>query len=214
MGLSLLVMGTILDDVTACSDAIRATEDMWMLTAFLLYILLNSFTMMNMLVGILVEVVGNTAEGEKQRLLQEGVKESIMTIFTQMDQDCSGMISKEEFQQMKHDAKVMEALSDLDINEPQFDKYVQLLFQSDDNGVCASLSCEKLLDAICRLRPGTAVSALDFASFRQSVSGSQTSVKARIQRIETLFAEVDQLALENNEATACNVPAPAAANAT
>merc|ERR1719394_664002 len=47
--LSLLVMGTILDDVTACSDVIRESENYAMLLAFILYILLNSFTMMNML---------------------------------------------------------------------------------------------------------------------------------------------------------------------
>jgi hypothetical protein len=78
--LSLLVMGTILDDVTACADTIRSTDNLFMLAAFIMYILINSFTMMNMLVGILVEVVGNTAEGEQTRGLEESVKENIMSI--------------------------------------------------------------------------------------------------------------------------------------
>ncbi|CAE7721128.1 Cacna1g [Symbiodinium microadriaticum] len=54
--LTLLIMGTILDDVTECADIIHAQNNIWMLAAFIFYILLNSFMMLNMLVGILVEV--------------------------------------------------------------------------------------------------------------------------------------------------------------
>jgi len=184
--LSLLVMGTILDDVTACTDAIRRSENWLMLAAFIIYILLNSFTMMNMLVGILVEVVGNTAEGESNRTMETGVREAIGTIFAQMDKDKSGAISREEFSRMKRDPKVMLALRELDVQERQFDMYVDLLFQPDEDGITPNLTYKKLIDCIVRLRPGTAVNALDFASFKQSVLQSQSLLRERIVHIESM----------------------------
>eukprot|EP00931_Biecheleriopsis_adriatica_P107292 TRINITY_DN8163_c0_g1_i1.p1 TRINITY_DN8163_c0_g1~~TRINITY_DN8163_c0_g1_i1.p1 ORF type:complete len:581 (-),score=149.62 TRINITY_DN8163_c0_g1_i1:117-1859(-) len=200
--LTLLIMGTILDDVTLCSDTVRNQNNMWMLAAFILYILLNSFMMLNMLVGILVEVVGSTAEAETARVAQEQAREAIMTIFTQMDSDGSGLITKEEFADMKLDSKVMAALQDLGIKEKQFDTYVQLLFQppagpsgeSSPAGVGAmpegheaqSMSFEALLEAICRLRPGAAVNLLDWSTFKTAVLKSDDELKERMRRLEEI----------------------------
>mmetsp|Transcript_68772 Transcript_68772/g.212667 ORF Transcript_68772/g.212667 Transcript_68772/m.212667 type:complete len:485 (+) Transcript_68772:502-1956(+) len=184
--LSLLVMGTILDDVTAATDAIRRSEKWLMLAAFIIYILLNSFTMMNMLVGILVEVVGSTAEGENSRMVEEGVREAINTIFSQMDKDKSGSISREEFSRMKRDPQVMKALQELDVKEKQFDMYVELLFKPDEDGTTPNLTFKKLIDCIVRLRPGTSVNALDFASFKQGILQSHALLRERVVRIEEM----------------------------
>jgi voltage-gated sodium channel len=188
--LSLLVMGTILDDVTQCTDAIRATNKPQMLAFFILYILVNSFTMMNMLVGILVEVVENTAEGEKQRFIEEKVKESIMRIFTEMDTDGSGYITKEEFLKMRGCKGVMTSLQELDIKEKQFDMYVDLLFQPDERGKSTSLRKQDLIDCIIRLRPASTVSALDFAAFKQSIFTSLNSMGDRVGRIERICGQL------------------------
>jgi hypothetical protein len=130
--LSLLVMGTILDDVTACTDAIRATKNMWMLLAFIMYILINSFTMMNMLVGILVEVMARIADGEQQKILEDGVRDSMMRVLSSIDEDKSETVTKSEFARMRRDPSVMEELHLLGIKEKHFDQYIELLFETDD----------------------------------------------------------------------------------
>mmetsp|Transcript_69266 Transcript_69266/g.150761 ORF Transcript_69266/g.150761 Transcript_69266/m.150761 type:complete len:564 (+) Transcript_69266:124-1815(+) len=183
--LTLLVMGTILDDVTACTDTIRASGNYMMLLCFIVYILLNSFTMMNMLVGILVEVVGSTAEGEKNRMLEENVRESIRTIFGKMDQDGSGVISRNEFLKNARHRTVMKALEELNIKDKEFETYVEIMFEEgkDDEGI----AFDKLLNTILRLRPGTAVSALDFAAFKQLVTNSHGVMKERVVKVEMLL---------------------------
>eukprot|EP00405_Crypthecodinium_cohnii_P050441 CAMPEP_0206609454 /NCGR_PEP_ID=MMETSP0325_2-20121206/53800_1 /ASSEMBLY_ACC=CAM_ASM_000347 /TAXON_ID=2866 /ORGANISM="Crypthecodinium cohnii, Strain Seligo" /LENGTH=292 /DNA_ID=CAMNT_0054127751 /DNA_START=229 /DNA_END=1104 /DNA_ORIENTATION=+ len=216
--LSLLVMGTILDDVTACTDAIRASGSVSMLTCFLLYILLNSFTMMNMLVGILVEVVGNTAEAEKKAAVETNVRESVRTVFEQMDADGSGRISRAEFLSMKSDRKVMKALDHLDIHEKHFDHYVDLLFQpqheldigDEDEG--PTLSFEELLDCILRLRPRARISSLDFASFKQAILSSMSVSRDRISRIEGLLTRMAQIPFESDDddlSSRCSFMSPA-----
>lgn len=184
---NLLIMGTILDDVTYCTDTIRATGSMTMLVFFIFYILLNSFTMMNMLVGILVEVVGSTAEGERARIAEEQVKESINVIFHKMDRDGSGLISREEFEQMRKNKQVQKSLQRMDIKGKQFDMFVELLFEADEDGNERSLGKDKLLNMILRLRPGTPVSALDFAALKQLVHSSHVKMRSRVNQIEKML---------------------------
>lgn len=198
--LSLLVMGTILDDVTACTDAIRASGSMVYLTIFILYILINSFTMMNMLVSMIVEVMHNTADGEQQRAVEEGVRESMMSILMSIDQDKSGTITRREFEKMRNEEKVMKELKNLGIKEKHFDQYIQLLFEEeqDDDEDCLQaevldpeekkIGFKALLDGLCRLRPGQSVKALDFASFRHKITRSQDRIRDQVSQVERLTA--------------------------
>lgn len=188
--MALLVMGTILDDVTACTMAIRNTEKMGMLVLFILYIIINSFMMMNMLVGILVEVVGSTAQGEKQRFAEDEVNNSMMDIFETMDKDGSGLISRQEFVEMRHSDSVMKSLQQLGIKEKQFEMYTELLFQPGEDGEPTSLRKQDLIDCMLRLQPSSNVSALDFAAFKQSVFTSLDAMKDRVTAIEMACSQL------------------------
>mmetsp|Transcript_88436 Transcript_88436/g.156840 ORF Transcript_88436/g.156840 Transcript_88436/m.156840 type:complete len:614 (+) Transcript_88436:31-1872(+) len=199
--LNLLIMGTILDDVTAASDIIRANESYGMVGVFIVYIMLNSFMMLNMLVGILVEVVGNTAQAEIERLEQQKAQESIITIFHQLDSDGSGQITKDEFKGMKDDESVMEALQELGIKEKHFDNYTQLLFNpiNPDGTIGESqpMSFKTLLDAICRLRPGTCVNLLDFSTLKMTAAKSHENLQARMSRLDkSILSRSDTLRVQ------------------
>jgi len=182
--LSLLIMGTILDDITQATNAIRATQNFAMLAAFLFYVILNSFTMLNMLVGILVEVMGSTADSEKESLNRSIAEELIEEIFKQIDADHSGRVTSEEFKMMSKEAHVMKSLAGLGIKERQFGMYHQLLFQKQDSGEAPSLSYQQFLDAISRMRPGSAINALDFVTFKESVLASQMSLQENLVSME------------------------------
>ncbi|CAJ1435356.1 unnamed protein product, partial [Effrenium voratum] len=101
------------------------------------------------------EVVGSTAEAESRRASKEQAADAILTIFTSMDSDGSGLITKDEFATMKYDSQVMSALRDLGIKDKQFDVYVQLLFQptgvtqSHSTGDSVAMGLEALVEALC-----------------------------------------------------------------
>merc|ERR1719440_503230 len=98
---SLFIYGTVLDDVTACTDTIRGTENNFMLSLFLVFILISSFTILNMLIGILCEVVSATAESEKLKAKENSCKEAITQLFDRLDQDANGSITEKEFMEME-----------------------------------------------------------------------------------------------------------------
>jgi len=188
---SLFIMGAVLDDVTVAATAIRITENYWMLAAFIVFILISSFMMLNMLIGILVEVVGATAEGEREKAITTNVREAIGEIFTNMDKDNNHAISRSEFLEMRKDKRVMDALSDLDILSSHFKLYAELFFKKEDgNGEVPSLTFDELVNMILRLRPGSFVSALDFAAFAKTITGIHDRVKDRVLSLERLCREL------------------------
>merc|ERR1719491_2045693 len=191
---SLFIYATILDDVTQATNAIRASENWWMLTAFMFVILISSFMMLNMLIGVLVEVVGATAEGEREKAIESNIREAIGHIFSNMDQDSNKEISRGEFLAMRKHKAVMDALGELDIHSAHFNLYAELLFrpseEQESGGVVPGISYEKLVSMILRLRPGSFVSALDFAAFAKSITGIHDRVKERIIGLENLCEEM------------------------
>merc|ERR1719491_1417745 len=196
---SLFIYATILDDVTQATNAIRASENWWMLTAFMFVILISSFMMLNMLIGVLVEVVGATAEGEREKAIESNIREAIGHIFSNMDQDSNKEISRGEFLAMRKHKAVMDALGELDIHSAHFNLYAELLFrpseEQESGGVVPGISYEKLVSMILRLRPGSFVSALDFAAFAKTIPGIHDRIKGRVMKVESICME---LAWETN----------------
>lgn len=192
---SLFIMGTILDDITACTNSIRSDKKggKWipMLIAFILFVLISSFTILNMLIGILCEVVGATGEGERAKNLEQRVRIAINQLFEQMDKDKNGKITREEFLSMRRHKNVMDALKDLDIKQKHFDMYADLLFKPEEEGAPApTFDWEKTINMIMRLRPGTTVSALDFASFQMAVFKNHENMKQHIAKIERMCCKL------------------------
>lgn len=195
---ALFIYGTILDDVTYCTDAIRGEKSTVYLGLFIVFILISSFTILNMLIGILCEVVSATAESEKAKAAEGGVRDAITELFHKLDLDGSGNISEDEFMHMRDDPAVKEALEDMDIYDRYFNKYCQILFHANDEEEnpgeddekkppkkpsCPSIDFETLINMILRLSPGNHINALDFSLLQASIDRTQENLRDRILAI-------------------------------
>jgi len=188
----LFIMGTILDDMTACTNSIRSSKKAnLMMVFFVIFVLVSSFTMLNMLIGILCEVVTATSEGERTKAQEDQVRTAIGNLFKQLDEDGNGTISRKEFLSMKDDKSVKDALAELDVNTKHFDMYAELLFTPPEDGApIPSMNIDNTINMIMRLRPGSKVSALDFASFQQGVFLNHSTMKHHINRIDKMMSRV------------------------
>lgn len=195
----LFIMGTILDDITACTNTIRSTEKATiMMTAFFVFVLVSSFTMLNMLIGILCEVVTATSEGERAKSSEAFIRESMGKLFATMDVDGSGTISRKEFMMMKDDKEVRAALQNLEVQTKHFDMYADLMFQDPDS----VMDMDQTINMIMRLRPGSKVSALDFASFQQILFKNAGSLKTQISGIDRMICKYVAFDPDEEEAIA------------
>merc|ERR550514_947780 len=84
----------------------------------IVYVLLSMFTLLNMLIGVLCEVVSKTMAEEENNIRFEAVKDMMSDVFAEVDTDGSGMLSGAEFEDMCTDDFFLEALSLLEI-EPR-----------------------------------------------------------------------------------------------
>jgi hypothetical protein len=200
---TLFIMGTILDDVTVATNAIRETKNWFMLALFIVFILISSFTILNMLIGILCEVVSATADGEQRKAMESTVREALTALFTKLDKDGSGHVSKEEFLEVVGDETVKKALDEMEVNESHFHKYCTILFQEDEDNPNPSIDFDTLIGMILRLRPGNHISALDFSLLEAALDKSQEKLRDRILRIKAMIRTV---------ASTANKPKPSKAD--
>jgi len=113
----LFIGGTLLDDITAFTDIVLQSPISYMLAVWYLFVLLSSFTVLNMLIGVLCEVVTETATDEQEKMIISQVGNSMVEVFAELDEDRSGLISSVEFDMMKENDKVSEALELLGISK-------------------------------------------------------------------------------------------------
>lgn len=186
----LFIMGTILDDLTKCTNTIRGTSESGiMLMVFIVFVLISSFTMLNMLIGILCEVVQATAEAERLKSSTARIREAISSLFLKLDEDESGTISRDEFLNMSGDREVIGALSTLKVKPKHFGRYAEIMFNDTDDGSeeGGSMSLASVCDLIMQLRPGAKVCALDFAEFKRLVDKSDFQIRRAIIRVDRLM---------------------------
>merc|ERR1719426_195982 len=159
------------------------SASMPMLFLFIIFILMSSFTILNMLIGILCEVVAATADSETVKAAETSVRDAITSLFDKLDVDKSGTISEEEFLKMRDDQDVRSALEDMDIYESHFARYCELLFHKDDaknEGKKPVIDFETLISMILQLSPGNHINALDFSLLQASIDKTQENLRDRI----------------------------------
>jgi len=177
-------MGAILDDITACTDTIRRTQKPEMLVFFIIYVLLCSFTILNMLTGIMYDVVNATSEGEQLKRDELTLQETIEAVTKMMDKDMNNKISRDEYFSMKRKKKVMKSLQALGIDETTFDKFAELFFTPEREGEEeVQIDIEYMENCFMRLRPGQPVSHLDTTFIRQHLTKSHNLVLDRLDQI-------------------------------
>merc|ERR1719215_344354 len=93
---TLLVSGTFMDNITVVANDI-GRDSMVCAAFFFLFVGLSALTVMNMLIGVLCEVVSSVAECEKEGMMVLYVTEKFKEIWQSIDEDQSGLLAKDEF---------------------------------------------------------------------------------------------------------------------
>merc|ERR1711972_1258415 len=115
---TLLISGTMLDDTGSVLSTLMFAGKIPPVIAsclFLVYILLSSITVMNMLIGVLCEVVVRMAQADRDDTAIRVVKETILAHLRQYDIG-DGLISQAELKQVMEDPTSKQVLHKLNID--------------------------------------------------------------------------------------------------
>jgi voltage-gated sodium channel len=195
---SLLIMGTILDDLTYCMDAVRSSGKDYMVLAFLFFILISSFMMLNMFLGILVEVVAQSSDGEKLRMQAEFFREAVNETVQEMDMDHDKKVTKREYFRMVETEKVFKTLEQMDVQRHHLDSYGELLFDGATRpNEGSGLTYRTIADTVLRLRPDAPVQTLDFNALSNVYLHKRTCQHKQISDLEKKARELRAAATES-----------------
>lgn len=173
---SLLLDGVLPDQATIVRD--NGDSHVALGFCLLIFILLSSLTVMNMLVGVLCEVVSVVSAVEKEQLTVNYVRQRLQSMFlgTAFDQDGSGSISKLEFESMLTSREAAEIIQDLGVDVVGLVDFADHLFAEDDT----DLSFADFMELVLQLRGSNNCTVKDMVDLRKFVVTELESKEHRI----------------------------------
>ncbi|CAE7434068.1 SNRPA1 [Symbiodinium natans] len=211
--LSLFTHGVLADELAFAFLAIK--EDsvplFWLFTVFVVF---SGITLLNMLIGVLCQVVeDNSREHEKQKILVD-LKSSLEEAFEALDTSFDGLVSEEEFQKMKTDPGVMEIFFRLGMEESaiiqRLDHMQETIFATkheDPDESCIShsarppsLSFAQFADQVVELQMNTAAGVLDVQMLASKVRAEDHQILTTLNRLEPDLHRLLEEPLEPQEA--------------
>jgi len=144
-------------------------EDRWYAAIlFFGFIILAGITVMNMLVGVLVEVVSVVASTEKEALTLGFVKSKLDAILTMtgVDHDGNGCISKVEFLQIMDNHTATTALREVGVDVVGLIDFVDFIFDADDDG-SQELTSAEFMELVVQFRGTNMATVKDIVDLRK-----------------------------------------------
>jgi len=129
---SLLIYGTFLDDLSQFCDDIRAESIPCLILVFC-FICLSALTVMNMLIGVLCEVVSAVAETEKEMILTQTVSDKMLGVVQSLDTNSNGMVSFAEFRRILEIPQALQALQDVGVDPAGVVDFAEMMFFEDSD---------------------------------------------------------------------------------
>ncbi|CAE8689493.1 unnamed protein product [Polarella glacialis] len=199
---SLLIYATFLDNLADFCDAIRE-ESLPCLFIVFIFVGLAAMTVMNMLIGVLCEVVSSVAETENEERLTTTVIAKMQTVLKSLDEDNNDTISLQEFGNIMGVPQAVQALEEVGIDPVGIVDFAEMFFIEE--GQLVELSFKRFMEMVLDLRESNGAKVRDIMNLWKKIhpklhetNTELESLKARTTRIEqilgTLAKEAQRLA--------------------
>merc|ERR1711920_1043986 len=101
--------GTFLDSITTVMTEV-AQESVACACILAIVVLLSALTMINMLIGVLCEVMSAVAAEEKERMMISFARQKVQEAMASMDLNHDSLLSREEFALLLQNPEAIKAL--------------------------------------------------------------------------------------------------------
>jgi len=144
---------------------------------------------MNMLIGVLCEVVSAVAATEKEELTVAFVKEKLLEVMqtSGLDEDGDNEISKSEFVKILEIPDACRCLQEVGVDVVGLVDLTDFLFEGDDEdeegGGCEqNLTFEKFMEVVLQLRGSNNATVKDIVDLRKSIRKETKSLEEKLER--------------------------------
>jgi hypothetical protein len=179
---TLFLDGTLMDGTGNVVKAMLAQS--WVYVVFFyLFLVLAAMMVMNMLIGVLCEVVSAVASTEREEISVSIVREGILEIIQSggIDTNGDGKISKTEFESIMDDPAATRLLSKVDVDVMGLVDLADFIFaQDEDEEEAKELSFEEFMCYILDLRGSNQATVRDVVELRKYIKNSVAELEAKL----------------------------------
>jgi len=195
---TLLLNGTLLDGV---GDVVKALgNESWIfVVVFYIFVLLSALTVMNMLIGVLCEIVSNVADTENEKLSIQFVQTKIREALASgredgnIDSDSNGDVSvtKDQFASLlRENKKARSALEEVGVDVFVLVDNIDTIFapeerdDDDDDAepVEKKLGFDEFVNIIYSLRGSNTATVKDIVDLRKGIASMEKRIKEDLRR--------------------------------
>lgn len=151
----------------------------------LCYLLLGSLTVMNMLIGVICEVVSVVARVEKDELLAKDLKHKIQIIQSHFKVEGSDMVTEESFKELLSNHDAMQSLHDCGVDVVALVDFADFIFREKD-----SLSLSEFIGTVLQFRGSNTATVKDVVDMRKFVSREFYNLTSSLVAQKTFQREV------------------------
>lgn len=119
--MTLFTNGVLLDNLAPALTAIRE-ESIFLQYLFMFFMVMSALTLLNMLIGVLCEVINKAAREESDQGTIMDFKANLQAAFKLIDTSEDGMVTRAEWSSMSSNADVRKAFIDLGFDELHLDE--------------------------------------------------------------------------------------------
>eukprot|EP00747_Dinoflagellata_sp_TGD_P017026 gnl/TRDRNA2_/TRDRNA2_125540_c0_seq1.p1 gnl/TRDRNA2_/TRDRNA2_125540_c0~~gnl/TRDRNA2_/TRDRNA2_125540_c0_seq1.p1 ORF type:complete len:295 (-),score=76.41 gnl/TRDRNA2_/TRDRNA2_125540_c0_seq1:61-903(-) len=201
---SLLIYACLLDDLSDFCNAIKA-ESYICFVLVIAFISLASLTVMNMLVGVLCEVIQSVAQTEKEERLTTLVYDQMGSVVKKLDKDFNGKLSYKEFCAILEYPDALLALQQAGVDPIAMVDFGETMFCPD--GYPVEISFEKFMSTVLDLRGSNMSTVKDLMSLwkqvKNKISESERKIRKHFEgRCEKLQSTTEKLAQKTDQSIA------------
>jgi hypothetical protein len=178
---SLIVYGTFLDNLSDFIYALKEQSPICFVFTWV-YISLASLTIMNMLIGVLCEVISAVAASEKESMMVDKIHEKLSVIVQELDKNQDGTLSWDEFQQILSYPDALKALESVDVDPESMVDMAEDFFFDDGEPVCVTF--EEFMVMVLDLRGGQQATVKDIMGLGKRINRKFISMKQNLRMVE------------------------------
>lgn len=179
----------------------RTGGSLLLLWVFIAFFIISAFCLLNMLIGVLCEVIQDSAEKENETNQISDLRQQMSDAFAMIDTSQDGLITPHEWTSMSKNQNVRRSMASLGVEEKHMDESLGQMAETLFGEVTEELeplvpstssrhglTFEQFISKVVEIRPDTPASALDIEVLRIRVEREEREFNHKLDVIEDALA--------------------------
>lgn len=184
---NLITFGTFLDELAAFMLPIKQQSPVCLVACWL-YVMIAAMTKMNMLIGVLCEVITMVAEEEKESMIVDKVHTRFKDIVAELDTDQDGTLSWDEFSKICDNKQAYQLLERVNVDPEILVELAEDFFQ--ENGEYINVEFPDFMDLILDLRGGQEATVKHIFAIGKRINSKFYDISTRMDKVGKALNEV------------------------